>query len=275
MSGDAGLGIDSEAASPAPVARAPGAGNREKLDPTVPLTAFLVLAILVGGVVAARTHSPAPLDLAAAGAVLPASPAAPVTEPVDEAAVAGCRPVVEALTVPSSGRTVDLADLMQKGAFPVPPLAGFDTAAVTGPSRSGSVAEYLARTQVVDPALWERTMSRDGFRGAAAVTFRKGGETYGAEALRFEGGGEALEFNRLTLSAVCASGRMAGARPIPDVPGGIAYVSAGPGPLTHRASVVVGDSVAHMSLCDCLQGGDLQALVGAWARAVVAHVDAV
>ena len=261
---------------PARAPTGPAPEERRNIDSTVPLTAVLVVVALVGGLVAAVTHSPARVTLATGdGAVWAGASVAGLAGPVDPAAVAACRPAVDAVTAPASTRSVDLADHMRKGSFPALPLEGFEKPAVTGPSRYDSVAEYLAGRPVLDPALWLKTLSSSGFRGAAAVIFKKGTETYGAETVQLGSPASAAEYNRATLSAVCAAGRMTDAQPIPELPGSLAYVSSEPGLLPHRASIVIGDSVAQLSLCDCVHAPDRQALVAAWARAVVTQLNAV
>ena len=254
----------------------PAGGERRKLDSTVPVTALLVVAALVGGLLAAVTHSPEGVNLATGtGVVRAGASVAPVAAPVDQAAVAACRPTVDSLSAAASNRSVELAGLVRQGTFPALPKEGFEKPTVSGPTRYDSVAEYLAGRPVIDEALWLKTLSSSGFRGGVAVSFKQGTETYGAETLQLGSPASAIEYNRATLSAVCAAGKMANAQPIPDLPGGLTYVSTEPGLLPFRASIVVGDSVAQLSLCDCVQASDLQALVGAWARVVVAQVNAV
>jgi hypothetical protein len=280
-------------------------------DPTVPLTALLVLAMLVAGIGSAvhRASSPThqivasapssatrpseettPTTIAPVSHQTPATPAPP--PPGSPAAIppAGsqpqaaaqnsspldaCQQLVNSLSNRNSRRTVDIGQLMRANAFPPLPLAGFEHPQVTDLGHYASLQEYLDDTR--DPSdptdgQWTQLLSQNGFVSADYVEFVDNDSSYGAFVFRFATATGARAFNRGTLQAECGAGDLKNPHVVPALTGGVTYlITDGP---PFRASFVAGDTVVRLHICHCVQAPDDQVLAGQWAQAVASAAGA-
>jgi hypothetical protein len=281
------------------------------VDSTIPLTGLMVMIMLVGGIGAAVHRATAhpvfstvsglsttgtppttapftaigenqPSDTTPGGATSPpvTEPAisAPAAQPSADAVAANdpsaCQPVVAGLSTRASRRTADLAALMGSGTLAPLPIPGAEHADTVDLTRYDTIQQFLDGQSVVDPAVWQAKMEADGFRTAEVTGFQFGRDVYGALALRFASFAQASDFNRATLSSLCAAGGMARAKPIPGLSGGLMYILMLPDSPPFRASFVAGDTVVRLNICKCVEALDQQALVGQWAQAVAAQVGA-
>ena len=302
-------------AGPATAPVAPPAAERSptaspllrRYDPTVPLTALLVLAILIAGIGAAVHRATNPVrpivsSLAAGGlspsssGVTPTTIAPALQAPAPSASSPGgpsaaippagvqppaatqsssCTQMVDSLSTRNSKRTVDIGSLLQTNAFPPLPLPGFEHPSVAGVSHWGTIADYLAASagpSDATTAQWQQLLVQNGFVNADEAEFQNGSSNYGALVLRFTTAAGARAFNRGTMLAACTAGILGNPHVISSLSGGVNYlITEGP---PFRASFVAGDSVVRLHICHCVQAPDDQALAGQWAQAVASQVGA-
>ena len=298
------------AAVPAPAPSRRSAPILRGYDPTVPLTALLVVVMLMAGVGAAVHRSgnpphrlaaavtsdsdassvdptsPTTIARAPAGAPTPPAPSpagspaaippAGSQSPVAAQNSAPCQRVVASLSTRPSKRTVDIADLMRSNSFPALPLAGFEHPSVDGVTRYDTVQEFLDDTfDPGDPnaATYGARLQAAGFVGGETIDFTNAGTQYGALVLRFASATNAREFNKATLSDFCAQGIIQNLKAMPTLSGGMNYLMTEGGP-PYRSTFVAGDSVVRLNLCHCVQAPDDQALAGQWAQAIAGQVGA-
>lgn len=295
----------------APIAPPPAAPGRRRspflrgYDPTVPLTALLILAILIAGIGAAVQRAanpvrPALSSLAADGssgagvtpttlapalqapassASSPGGPSAAIppagVQPPAATQSASCTQMVDSLSTRNSKRTVDIGSLLRTDSFPALPLPGFEHPMVNDQEHYGTVGEVVATLDPNDPvdAQWGRLLADNGFMTEDDAEFVNGASSYGAVVFRFTTAAGAREFNRATLLAACEGGILENAHAIPSLAGGVNYLITDGGP-AFRASFVAGDSVVRLHICHCVQSPDDQALAGQWAQGVASQVGA-
>lgn len=280
-------------------------------DPTIPLTAVLVLTMLVAAIGAAVhrsanprhtlfasfaagtsgsppsadntpttlapvTHAPAtpaPSSGGSPAAIPPAGSQSP-TAAQNSQQIAACGQLVDSLSERNSKRTVDVAGLIRANTFPALPLAGFESPQVIDLGHWGTVQEYISTLDPNDPetAQWQQLLIQHGFVGAESVEFLNGTSSYGAIIFQFTTASSARAFNRATLLNSCSSGYLENPRVMPGLTGGLNYLIADGPPF--RATFVAGDTVVRLHICHCVQAPDDQALAGQWAQAVASHVGA-
>jgi hypothetical protein len=281
-------------------------------DPTIPLTALLVLTMLIAALGAAvhRSADPAHHALASlasgtsassSNADIPPTTLAPVSHPPattapslgdSPAAIppAGsqsptaaqpltwdqqCQQLVDTLSNRNSKRTVDIGALIRSDTFPPLPLPGFEGPQVTDLGHFGTVQEMISGSDPSDPttALWQQLMIQNGFVGEDQATFVNGDSSYSAAVYQFTTASGARTFNRGTLLNACKTGILMNAQVMPSLSGGMNYLITGEGP-PFRATFVAGDTVVRLQICHCVQAPDDQALAGQWAQSVASHVGA-
>lgn len=291
--------------APVPPSARPSSPARRRYDPTVPLTALLVLALLIVGVGAAvhRATNPSPAAsltsaaTAVGGGTTPSTTASvPDQAPAPSASSPGgspaaippagsespataqpageCQQLAASLSSRPSQRNVDIGQLVRTNAFPPLPLAGFQHPQITDVGHYATLQEYLADRDPNDPtdAQWQQLLVENGFVGADYVEFENGDSSYGAFVFQFATANGARAFNRGTLIAECDVGELRNARAVPALTGGVTYlISDGP---PFRATFVAGDTVVRLHICHCVQAPDDQALAGQWAQAVASSVGA-
>jgi hypothetical protein len=297
---------------PTPAARA-SAPILRGYDPTIPLTAVLVVVMLVAGIGAAmhRSSNPphhlvaattsdasaseggftdtsvttiAPLPAQAPAPPAPSSAGSPAAiPPADSQSPAAaqtsspCERVIASLSTRPSKRNVDIASLMRANTFPALPLGGFEHPSVLALTRYDTVQEYLDDSyDPSDPrtAVWAREMTAAGFIGAEAIEFSNAGSRYGAVVFRFATATGAREFNRATLGESCSLGIVENGQPMAGLSGGMNYLLTEDGSPPYRATFVAGDTVVRLHICHCVQAPDDQVLAGQWAQAVASAVGA-
>lgn len=297
----------------APVAPPPAEPSRTAspllrgYDPTVPLTALLVLAILIAGIGAAVHRATNPVrpvvSSLAAGELSPSSsgvtpttiasaPQAPApsasssggpsaaippagVQPPAATQSSSCTQMVDSLSTRNSKRTADIASLLQTNTFPALPLPGFEHPAISDRQHYGTVGEVVASLGPSDAvhAQWGPLLIQNGFVDENDAEFVNGDSSYGTAVFRFTTAAGARSFNRATLLAACAGGILENPQVIPSLSGGLNYLITDGGP-AFRASFVAGDSVVRLHICHCVQAPDDQALAGQWAQAVASQVGA-
>ncbi len=304
---------------PMPADGAPAASTRtykpflRGWDPTLPLTAVLVVALLLAGIAAAIGRSAnGPATSVSAAAAPPAgsssgtpgtaptvppatsSPTAPdattpLTQPplfggrsstaaaTQPAAPSACQSVVNSLSTRVSKRTADPAELIKANGVPSLPLPGFGNPTPRYVDVYASADEYIAKA--LDPAdpttpAWVQMLRGNGFVSAASITLVEQDTAFQATAFRFATPAGAAAFNRATLSAACAEGILQNPKPMASLSGGMNYLIVEPGGPPFRATFVAGDTVMRMNICHCAQSPDNQALAGQWAQAVAARLGA-
>jgi hypothetical protein len=298
------------ASMPTPVPARASAPVLRGYDPTVPLTAVLVLVMLIAGIGAAvhRSASP-PHHLVAAvtsdasssdggstgTTVTPAAVQAPATpapssagspaaippagsqSPAAAQTSSSCEQVIASLSTRPSKRRVDVAALMRSNTFPALPLVGFEHPTVLAESHYDTLQEFMDDSfDPGDPAApaWQANAQAAGFVGAETIDFTSSGSAFGAVVFRFATQNGALQFNRGNLNASCADATLQNAQAMPGLSGGMNYVIVEQGVAPYRATFVAGDSVVRVYLCHCVQAPDDQALAGQWAQAVASAVGA-
>jgi hypothetical protein len=301
--------VDDFALEPRVVARTSRSSLRG-YDPTVPLTALLVFAMLVAGIgtavhrsgssahrlVSAAVSEPASPDAATTPTTIarplggaPASPAPPPagspasippagSQPLAAAQSSGsCQSVIDSLPARPSKRSVDVADLMRANTFPALPLPGFEHPSVLGVTRYDTVQQFMADSFTPgDPtaAAWQANALAAGFVTAETIDFTNAGSHYGAAAFRFATPNGAMQFNRANFTASCGAGILDHAQAMPGLSGGMNYLIVEPGAPPYRAGFVAGDTVVRLNICSCVQAPDDQVLAGQWAQAVAARIAA-
>src|SRR5436305_1527703 len=279
-------------------------------DPTLPLTALLVLAMLVAGIGAAVHRSTTPthqiVASAPSGASTPSGQATPTTitpvphqtpaspalppagspaaippagsqPPAAAQTASACEQVIASLSTRPSKRTVDLAAQMRANTFPALPLAGYEHPNVDALTRYDTVQQFLDDTfDPGDPhaATYGARMTAAGFIGAEDTAYSNAGSIYGALILRFASAGGARDFNRATLSDFCSQGILENAKPMPGLSGGMNYLQLEDGAPPFRSTFVAGDTVVRLRICHCVQAPDDQVLAGQWAQTVASAVGA-
>ena len=283
----------------------PAASVLRGYDATVPLTALLVLTLLVAGIGSAVRRSttsahPALASIASGSSssedvtpttvapVLPApAPSAPSpngspaaippagSQPAAAAQNSICGELVDSLSNRNAKRNVDIGELIRTNTFPALPLPGFGHPTVADLGHYATVEDYLAARSSpagTTVAQAQQLLLQSGFVGADSVEFMNAGSSYGAVVLRFTTSAGARAFNRGTLLAACNSGVLSNPAVMPTLSGGLNYLLNVGSPF--RATFVAGDTVVRLSICTCVQAPDDQVLAGQWAQAVAAHVGA-
>ncbi|MBV9411495.1 MAG: hypothetical protein JO148_07860 [Acidimicrobiia bacterium] len=278
-------------------------------DPTLPLTAVLVLTMLVAGLGAvvhrsansshtaiaslasgssatggttATTLAPAsqppatsaPLPAGSPAAIPPAGSQPPAA--AQNSTELPCKQTIDSLSSRNSRRSFDIGGLIQAGTFPALPLPGFERPSVAALGHYGTAREYFdAAIDPNDPtsAQLQQLLVQNGFVSADLVQFENAGSTYGAIVLQFTAASGARTFNQQMLLDECGAGYLHYAQAIPRLTGGMDYQVESAGP-PFRATFVAGDSVVRLNICECVQAPDDQALVGQWAQAVASAVGA-
>ncbi len=162
----------------------------------------------------------------------------------------------------------DPYDVMAVGQLAPLPVAGLPPASVHGTSVYSAAARYLAETAVDDPGLWRDRMATDHFVGAFAVGYQAGDDLWGAEALRFATTAQAEDFLRTTLARSCELGYLSHPQAVPGVSGGVGYLYQFGGDPPYNSEFVVGSTVVHLNICECVQSLDPAGLTVAWGVAV-------
>jgi hypothetical protein len=177
-----------------------------------------------------------------------------------------CRDTVARLTeaAPVAAK-VDPVEFVRADRLPPLPVTTRNPAFPTGLNRYLSAESYLEGTPVPNPAVWSSAMAQDGFTVAEAIGYQAGADRYGAEALNFGSPEQALDFQRQTLTASCAHGVVQFVRRIDPVPSSVAFIRTD-GTSPYRASMVIGASVVHLTICECVETLDPLELVSQWAR---------
>ncbi len=185
---------------------------------------------------------------------------------------AECRATVARLTnaAPLAAK-VDPVEYVREGRLPQLPVETGKPAFASGLNRYISVASYLDGTPVPNRAVWEGAMAQDGFTVAEGIGYQAGADFYGAEALNFGSPAQALDFQRQTLTASCARGVIQFVRPLDPLPSSVTFVRTD-GSAPYRASMVIGSSVVHLNICECVETLDPMALVAGWARNAIPDV---
>jgi hypothetical protein len=280
-------------------------------DPTIPLTALLVVVMLFAGIGVAVHRSGSPShhlvaavtsdaetssgDLSTPTSIVPVprqTPATPAPSPGGSPAAippagsqppvaaqtsAPCQQAIATLSTRPSKRSVDIANLMRANGLPALPLPGFEHPNVDALTRYDTVQEYI--DDAFDPsdpdaAVWQQSLEQAGFVGAEQIDFTNAGTRYGAIVFRFANSAGAHTYNRATLGRFCSEGVLQNAQPLTGLSGGMSYVILQEGAPPFRASFVAGDSVVRVNLCHCVQAPDDQALAGQWAQNIAAQVGA-
>jgi hypothetical protein len=273
-------------------------------DPTVPLTAVLVLTMLIAALGAAvhRSANPSHAAVASLAAGVTPTTLVPVAQPPATPAPSSggspaaippagsqsptaaqpltwdqqCEQLVDSLSNRTSRRSVDIAGLVRSNTFPALPLPGFETPQVASVGHWGTAQEYLASgigPSDVTASRWQQLLIGNGFVAADDVEFFDNGSSYGVGVLQFTSAAGARAFNKATLLTACTSGILENPKVMPSLAGGMNYRIVSDGP-PFRASFVAGDTVVRLHLCHCVQAPDDQALAGQWAQAVASHVGA-
>jgi hypothetical protein len=279
-------------------------------DATVPLTALLVLTMLVAAIGAAVHRSTNPTHVAVAsissGVTAPTSgvtpttlapvgqpPATSVPSPAGSPAAippagsqppaaaqnstaSDCKQLVDSLSNRNSKRNVDIGSLVRTNTFPAMPLQGFDHPAVAGLGHYGTVGEYLNSATFLDPSerdAFQQALIKDGFVSEDTIAFVNGESSCAAGVLQFTTAAGARDYNRASTLIGCNEGIIQNAQVMPALSGGMNYVIQRDGP-PFRATFVAGDTVVRFSICHCVQAPDDQVLAGQWAQAVASAVGA-
>jgi hypothetical protein len=202
----------------------------------------------------------------AGGLALPASNAAGQDLIIPSAE--DCRALLSTASLPTTAPgSPDPVKLIEDGTLVQLPGQLRDPIVASTPVEWGTIDSYLAGTPVPSPDSWDRAMTIDGFKVAAAVGYTAGPDEFGAEALTFASPAAALDFQQRSLGFLCDLHVIDEIRPIEGAPGGFAFVRPGAGP-RFRASIVAGSSVVHVNLCRCVELPDLLGAATTWAQAI-------
>lgn len=182
-----------------------------------------------------------------------------------------CQSTLENLPVPQAPTAAtDPVGLIRGGQLASLPVRLRAPTTVLGLNRYVTADMYLSGTTVPDPGAWRTAMTSDGFVEAEAIGYRAGTDLWGAEALQFAAPANARDFDRQTLLGSCRAGVIGRLEPILGLPGAVAYTRTDSGP-PFRASIIVGASVVHLTLCECVEAIHPLSVLETWAVAVAAQ----
>jgi hypothetical protein len=331
-----GAEVELETAQPEPVERPPSAPPAREawpprpdraapvktyapvlrgFDPTVPLTAILVVAIFIAAVAAAVGRSAnGPATSVSAAAVAPAGsppntartePASPpatsaprapgATTPLTQpplfsqqpsaataaapptaAQTGSCQAVVNALSTRSSPRTVDASNLMESHGLPGLPIPGAASATYKGVATISSLPDLAALGGSNDP------------EGPAVQKLLSQAGFLSMTAAELSTAGTPSSVVAFKFSSPAAAQNfskgllsLSCTDGIMQNPRPIPSLSRGitfvdnSGDLPYSASFVAGDTFFALGACGCARVPDSQALVGQWAQGIAARIGAV
>jgi len=185
-----------------------------------------------------------------------------------------CAHALAHMTPPAPGGGPDPVEILQSGALVPMPVPQGPSPSFIGASRYTTVDTYLDATPVIDKATWRDALTSDGFVVAEANGYDGPGASGSAEAMQFGSPEQAVDFQRRTLNATCASGTVAQIDVPTDLPAAAIVRVTKPGLAPFRASIVVGSSVVRLVVCACVENGDYHELLHSWAQAVVKQLAA-
>jgi hypothetical protein len=175
--------------------------------------------------------------------------------------------------------TPDLSGLLPDGAVPtllpvVPPLPmlGSEAVKVVGFNWYATASEYVHFSSQLLGGGTISAMEANGFRRADSIGFQAGDTHFGVEVFRLGSPAQAAAFEQRHLARACSAHVAADVRPMPGIPGGVAFLYHDAYSAPFRSMFLIGDTVVGLRVCACAANDDPYLVLGTWARQVNASM---